>query len=95
LLTLYSLKISLLGALTTIAIPPKIEAIHLINPVPYTSQYNQNLINANYTSSLFYRLFLSKIVSVKDYFLALYSYSALVIAALLTTIIWGRKNNNE
>lgn len=92
-LTAYSLRVSLLGALTTIAIPPKVEAIHLLNPVPYTSQYNLNLINANYTSSLIYHLFLEQFMKVKTFFLIIYSYSAVVIGLLMALIIREKYEN--
>ena len=91
LLTAYSLRVSLLGALTTIAIPPKVEAIRLTNPVPYTYQYNQNLINSNYTSSLIYNVFLSPMMEVKRYFNIVYAYSAALLAVLLVFVITERK----
>ena len=75
----YSLYVSSLGALTTNAIPPKIEAIHLIVPIPYTYEYNQKLIQ-EWNSSLFYNAYISDIASPLVYF---YIYLMLVSTVIL------------
>ncbi len=54
---LYSIAVSVLGALTTSAIPPKTEAEHLLNDIPYTYLYNIQLVAKEKLSSLFYNLF--------------------------------------
>lgn len=66
-LLVYSVFISTIGALTTNSIPPKIEAIHLNSPIPYTYEYNFQLLNKNQTSSLIYNLFLSSKVTAATY----------------------------
>ncbi len=55
----YSLTINTIGALTTSAIPPKVEAIHFIQPIPYTYLYNINLLKENRMSSLIYNVVFS------------------------------------
>lgn len=54
----YSTFISILGVLTTAAIPPKQEATSLVNPLPYTYDYNLQQLDANKVSSLVYNLVL-------------------------------------
>lgn len=79
LLLFYSVAVSSLGALTTNAIPPKIEAIHLDNPIPYTYEYNLELINKNFTGSLVYNVLLSGQMTARSY---LYIYIGLVFGLL-------------
>jgi hypothetical protein len=58
----YSLYVNALGAFTTASVPPKGEAIRLLNPVPYTYEYNKDLIDKDKSSSLvFNSLFQNKI----------------------------------
>lgn len=53
--------------MTTNSVPPKIEAINLPNPIPYTYDYNFSLLNAGSSSSLFYDLYLSDSYSSKGF----------------------------
>lgn len=81
-LVVYSLMVNTMGAMTTTQIPPKVEAINLPNPIPYTYEYNLELIDKNFTSSLIYNLFLSNRLSVKEFVLGFYSV-AFVVAMLI------------
>jgi len=56
-LLVYSTVISLVGALTSSAIPPKIEAVYLNLSIPHTFIYNFQLLSKNFSSSLTYNLF--------------------------------------
>ncbi len=76
-LLVYSVVINSLGALTTAAIPPKMEAVNLPSRIPYTYKYNWQLIDTNFSGSLFYNLYLKKKIASKTY---LYIYSAAVLA---------------
>lgn len=81
----YSLYVSSLGALTTNAIPPKVEAIHLIVPIPYTYEYNQKLINS-WNSSIIYNAFLQDYLSPRSY---LYVYMGFVSLLLTLSYLKG------
>jgi hypothetical protein len=72
----YSVRINTLGAVTTNAIPPKMEAINLNKPLPFTYKYNFQLINNGFSSSLFYNVFLKNKISPRIY---LYIYSGIVL----------------
>ena len=67
LLSLYSLYISSVGAITTVLIPPKIEAETLSTPIPYTYEYNFQLIKKNFSGSLFYNTYLKSLLSSVSY----------------------------
>ncbi|PIY79265.1 MAG: hypothetical protein COY81_03575 [Candidatus Pacebacteria bacterium CG_4_10_14_0_8_um_filter_43_12] len=82
-LFLYSLYISLAGALTTAAIPPKIEAEQLTTGIPYTYQYNFNFLNANQTSSLLFDLWFDKFISAKNYWYILTAGGSFALMLLL------------
>lgn len=69
LLTLtYSIMVNALGALTTAAIPPKIEAASLPSKIPYTYIYNQQLLAKNFSGSLIYNIFLSTSIHEITYY---------------------------
>lgn len=63
----YSVYVSVLGAITTNAIPPKIEAVNFKPALDYTYEYNQNFITSNQSSSLFYNAVLKDKISVNTY----------------------------
>ncbi len=63
----YSIFINSLGVLTTNAIPPKVEAIALNNPIPYTPEYNMNILQSNQSSSLIYNIFFAASIHAKVY----------------------------
>ena len=69
-LAVYSVSVNSLGAMTTSAIPPKVEAIHLPDPIPYTYLYNLEFVEENRSSSLLYNAFIYKYTSFKYYLVA-------------------------
>lgn len=81
----YSIGVNLMGAITTTQIPPKVEAVALSKPIPYTYKYNWLLINQNNTSSLLYNLILWDKISVKTFGLIYYS----MIIALVSSVFAG------
>lgn len=80
----YSIYINMLGAMTTSMIPPRVEAIALPNPIPYTYQYNLNLLQSNFSSSLVYNFFLNGKITNTDY---IYLCSALAMAVILASYL--------
>lgn len=92
-LAAYSLGVNIIGAMTTTQIPPKVEAVNLVNPIPYTYEYNFQLIDKNFTSSLIYNFYLSKILSVKEF---IYVYYAMALVAIVSVyLLVLREKNNE
>lgn len=63
----FSVYINSIGVLTTNAIPPKVEAIALSVPIPYTPEYNLNILQSNQSSSLLYNLYLSAWLPARNY----------------------------
>ena len=96
-LAAYSIYVNSLGALTTTLIPPKQEAEHLNVPIPYTYQYNINLLNRNFSGSLIYNLFIPPALSPQT-FLYLYEFLILIFLgaiyrqSVLEKQIRGEKN---
>jgi hypothetical protein len=69
LILFYSLIINTLGAITTTSLPPKVEAIALPEPAPYNYQVNWNFLTGQGSSSLIYNMYLTKILTPKDFLL--------------------------
>ncbi|HVT01503.1 MAG TPA: hypothetical protein VHE53_04725 [Patescibacteria group bacterium] len=67
----YSIYVSSLGALTTAAIPPKIEAVNLNVPIPYTYEYNQGFVKDNKSGNLVYNIWAHKYLSLTVYWYTL------------------------
>lgn len=78
----YSLGVNTIGAMTTTQVPPKVEAVNLPNPIPYTYEYNLQLIDKNFTSSLAYSLFLTERISPKTFVIIFYL-TALTLGILI------------
>ncbi|MBP7832484.1 MAG: glycosyltransferase family 39 protein [Candidatus Levybacteria bacterium] len=74
----YSAFISSTGALTTNAIPPKVEAVNLPTPIPYTYEYSFQMLEKNQMSSLMYNLYFPNMLTAWSY---TYIYSGVIIAA--------------
>lgn len=72
-LTAYSLWVNSLGVLTTQAIPPKVEAINLLEPIPYTYEYNQRLLQKGMSSSFLFNSHFYKYMNVNQYFYTVFS----------------------
>jgi hypothetical protein len=67
-LAIYSISVSTLGAFTTSSIPPKQEAVNLISPIPYTYQYNWNLLNTGRSGSYVYNATLQRKVNLLSFY---------------------------
>lgn len=78
---MYSSSIALLGALTTNAVPPKIEADFL--GLKYNFLYNFDFFEANRSSSFLYNTYFSGTLSLPEYFVLIWSALILIMLALL------------
>lgn len=70
-LLLYSILVNTLGANTTALVPPKVEAQNLSTQIPHTYEYNFQLAQKNFSSSLIFNLFANKYLDVKTYIIIL------------------------
>jgi hypothetical protein len=77
-LLLYSLSVNALGTLTTTAVPPKQEAVNLVNPKAYTYEYNLTYLMKNQSSSYLYNSRLADKFTLSDYYIFIISTEALV-----------------
>lgn len=91
---IYSIFVNLLGSLTTAAIPPKVEAIHLVEPIPYTYEYNWNLLNSGMNSSLSYDLFFKDKFNTLTYFYGLFALILLFFVFLNINYLKNEQNRN-
>ena len=76
-LAVYSIYINTLGAVTTTEIPPKQEAENLISPIPYTYQYNLDLLDKNESYSML-NTYIFKGIPGKD----IWFYESLIISLI-------------
>ncbi len=76
----YSVFVSALGAVTTNAVAPKIEAVNLKPAISYTYKYNLNFVEQNRSSNLLYNVLLKDKISLNVY---LYILTASIIAIAL------------
>lgn len=79
-LLLYSVGVNVLGASTTNLVPPKVEAVNLASPIPYTYKYNFQLADKNQSSALIYNLYLRDYLNAKTY---IYIYGLLILAVIV------------
>jgi hypothetical protein len=94
-LTTYSVGVNVLGAMTTSQVPPKVEAVNLPNPIPYTYEYNwQLLTEKKLNSSLFYNLYANKYVSPVQ-FTSLYAGAAIFLISIIYTAALFEKKKEE
>lgn len=92
LLTGYSIGVNVLGTMTTTQVPPKVEAINLPSPIPYTYEYNWQLMTKkNLNSSLVYNLYLKDKISSLDYALI---YTSCVFGIVLLLYVLSLKEKN-
>lgn len=91
-LTLFSVRTGVLGAITTNAIPPKQEAERLITPIPYTTEYNLDLLDQGKVSSLPYNLWLNKFLSPLQFYNV---YVGLVMVLILISLLANMKFYEE
>ncbi|MDO8658213.1 MAG: hypothetical protein Q7K55_05720 [Candidatus Levybacteria bacterium] len=94
-LLVYSVSVNSLGAMTTSAIPPKVEAIELSTPIPYTYEYNLNLMEENRSSSLLYNIFFYNITSFRGYLIGYIIAVVMLIEALYIMSIVKKSNTLE
>lgn len=91
----YSLSVNALGALTTHAVPPAVEAIGLEKITGRVEKYsydrNWDYINLQGSKSYFYRTFLSTSISARDFYLVLVSTNTIFILSLLVSYIWSTR----
>lgn len=90
-LTIYSVYINVVGVTTTNAIPPKGEAENLENPLPYTYEYNFQMLEKNQSSALVYNKYFAESMTSYGY---VYTYTAALLIfglLLLAASQFGRK----
>lgn len=80
----YSVAISTLGAVTTLSIPPKVEALQLSTYIPYTYEYNFTLLKQGVSSSLVYNAWAHRWLNAYGYWLLVTTLAALCLALLLS-----------
>lgn len=90
-LLFFSTYINILGALTTNAIPPKVEAVNLPNPIPYTFELNQQYINSWNSSFVYNRFFSSYIEPIEYFFIYLGVVSTLLLISYFFVIYENKK----
>jgi hypothetical protein len=66
-LLLFSVFVSTLSAVTSNAIPPKVEAINFNPPLPYTYKYDFRYLDKNQASTLLYNIFLRDKLSLWNF----------------------------
>ena len=88
----YSIWIASLGALTTNAIPPRVEAVNLPNPVPYTYEYNLQHLEKNISSSLLFNIHFSRFMTAWQY---MYTISAGIMAVALVLMLLSTLERKE
>ena len=90
LFVIYGLSISIMGAMTSNNVPPKVEAIYFSDTVPYTYALNWQILQSGKSSSLFYDVYLAdQLPAFKFYILYV------VIAATGLIIFYLLKVNPE
>lgn len=91
LLFAYSSAVALLGALTTNAIPPRVEADYL--HTGYNYFLNLKYLNDNRSGSFIYNTYVHQFMSLREYFLLIYiTVLVLVIVLLFIVPIFAQKN---
>lgn len=78
---IYSVGVNVLGSTTTNLVPPKVEALNLAVPIPYTYEYNYQLAQANKSGALVYNVYFKSLINVKTY---IYFYSTLILTVLIS-----------
>ncbi|MBI2008650.1 hypothetical protein HYS82_03285 [Candidatus Amesbacteria bacterium] len=91
-LLVYSIYINSLGVLTTNAIPPRQEAIHFTPRLPYTYEYNEQLVNKNQSSSLLYNAIFSGELKLRHYLLIYSSVVSLFVISLYAIALKNRQH---
>lgn len=92
---IYSIWVNSMGALTTTAIPPKVEAQNLLTHIPYTYKYNEEWIAQNKISSLVYNFYFAKKVSGQTFLWMLVGSSFGAFILLYLTLLLEKKEPNK
>ena len=90
----YSITVSSLGAITTNAVAPKVEAVNLKPAIPYTYEYNINFINKNQSGNLLYNLELKNVLPLRLYWYIL-SGAIIGIGVLIYLLCLLEKEKNN
>lgn len=91
LLFAYSSAVALLGALTTNAIPPRVEADYL--HTGYNYLLNLKYLNDNRSGSFIYNTYIHQFMSLREYFLWIYiAVLGIVIVLLFIVPLFSRNN---
>ena len=94
----YSIAVNVLGVMTTTQVPPRVEAVALPDPIPYTYEYNWQLItDKGLNSSLVYNLSLVPYLSSAGY-TAIYVivvYGLVMMVFLITVVDRKKLSTNQ
>ena len=94
-LLIYSVYVSILGALTTNSIAPKVEAINLETPISYTYEYNQQFVSKNQSSSLVYNLYLKDQVPLSTYLYVIMGVIVILVGINYLLVIFEVDKNDK
>jgi len=94
-LSTYSIGVNVLGAMTTTQIPPKVEAVNLLKPIPYTYEYNFQLLEENKISSLIYSLYLGEAIPEKIFVYGYFGAAVLFIAVTTTAVVLEKRKGEK
>jgi hypothetical protein len=89
---IYGVAVNVLGASTTTQVPPMVEAVNLIEPIPYTYKYNLQLLDAGKTTPLLYGMSFSKLMTPEQFAYTYFAVIATFISALYFMAIEYRKD---
>lgn len=86
-----SLAISLLGALTTNSVPPRVESVAMPDPIPYTYEYNIELLNKNMSSALVFNAYAASFMDARYYFIYLFVGISAAVLILYVLSYWDKR----
>lgn len=86
----YSVSINTLGALTTNAVAPKIEAESFKPPIPYTNEYNLGFIASDQSGNLLYNVWLYRFIDLRTFWYVLVT-AIIGISALIFFLTYTKK----
>jgi 4-amino-4-deoxy-L-arabinose transferase-like glycosyltransferase len=92
--SIFCIYMSALGTLTTTSIPPKNETYNLVTPIPYTYQYNIDLLNSGKASSLIYNLHLTEELRPIQFF-HIYAAITTIVSLLLFLLMYLEARTKE
>lgn len=90
----YSLYVNSAGVLTTNSVPPKVEAVALINPIPWTYDYNFQLLDKNESGSLIFNSYLSNYFNAKTFYYIFLILAGVLISINFSLTFFERKREN-